>query len=105
MITDGLSNTIFIGEKHVPQGTWGHGWLDSSTYNGDYFECSCRAGGPDYPLARTRDEYRWCFGSYHFLIVQFAFGDGRVQPLKVDTDPVILGYLTHRADGQVTSDY
>lgn len=105
MITDGLSNTIFVGEKHVPRNLWGQGWLDCSTYNGDYYQCSCRPAGPDYPLAKSPDEISWTFGSYHWQTVQFLFGDGRVQVLSVDVDPAILGLLAQRDDGQVIPDY
>src|SRR5262249_22226167 len=32
--TDGLSNTLLVGEKHVPLGKEGVGWWDCSLYNG-----------------------------------------------------------------------
>lgn len=66
-ITDGLSNTFFAGEKHVPQGQFGvneagvaprfgsYHW-DGSIFNGDYWECSSRSAGPKYPLAQSRTE-------------------------------------------------
>lgn len=102
---DGLSNTLLVGEKHVPLGNFGVGWWDCSTYNGDYYVCSSRGAGPSYPLARTPDELGWKFGSYHPQICQFCFADGRVQPLVVTIDPYTLGLLAQRADGQVIPDY
>ena len=104
-ITDGLSNTLLIGEKHVPLGKFGVGWWDNSTYNGDYYHSCTRTAGPDYPLAATITDPGWKFGSYHPGICQFAFCDGRVVPLPVLTDPTTLGLLAKRNDGQVIPDY
>ena len=44
-ITDGLSHTLLVGEKHVNLGQFGTGWLDSSIYNGQYFAPTGRAAG------------------------------------------------------------
>jgi hypothetical protein len=104
-ITDGLSNTLLVGEKHVPRGTFGRGWLDNSTYNGDYPQCFCRAAGPDFPLAKSQTEMSWSFGSYHMGIVQFGFCDASVRPLPVNIDLKVLGLLASRNDGQPISDY
>ena len=104
-ITDGLSNTLLVGEKHVPFGKFGVGWWDCSTYNGDYYHCATRSAGPDYPLVRTPDDPTWAFGSYHPGICQFSFADGSVRPLPVTIDPQVLGYLANIADGQVITDY
>jgi prepilin-type processing-associated H-X9-DG protein len=100
-ITDGLSNTFLVGEKHVPLNHFGEGWLDSSTYNGDYPQVFCRAAGPNWPLAQTLRELSWSFGSYHPGLVQFAFCDGSVHALPVTTDPKILALLASRNDGQI----
>src|SRR5437868_5124038 len=104
-ITDGLSNTLLMGEKHVPLGYFGRGWLDNSTYNGDYPQCFTRAGGPDYPLAKTTGEMSWSFGSYHAGLVQFGFVDGSVRSLSVAIDPRILGLLASRNDGEPIPDF
>ena len=104
-ITDGLSNTILVGEKHVALNKFGIGWCDCSTYNGDYPTCSGRAGGPNFPLAATLDDPGWKFGSYHTGVVQFAMGDGGVRRLSVTIDPSTLALLCDRADGQVIPDY
>src|SRR5262245_474051 len=50
-ITDGLSNTLFAGDKHVPMGGFGKGGLDSSAYNGDK-GAAFRRAGPGAPLQR-----------------------------------------------------
>jgi hypothetical protein len=104
-ITDGLSNTLLVGEKHVPLKTFGQGPLDSSAYNGEYFLSHARPAGPNYPLAQTRTEMSPVFGSYHTAVVQFGFCDGGVRPLPRSINPTTLGLLAVRNDGQVIPDY
>lgn len=66
-ISDGLSNTILAGEKHVPKNAFGVGVLDSSTYNGDYPLCFTRSAGMGVGIAQTPDEVTWKWGStIHF---------------------------------------
>jgi prepilin-type processing-associated H-X9-DG protein len=104
-ITDGLSNTLLVGEKHVPLGYFGQGPLDSSFYNGDYFLSHSRPAGPDYPLAQTLTEISPVFGSYHTFVVQFAFCDGHVEQIKRTISPVTLGLLASINDGLPIPDY
>jgi prepilin-type processing-associated H-X9-DG protein len=108
-ITDGLSNTLMVGEKHVARGLFGHGWLDSSLYNGNYTVSSTRAAGPDCPLARSQTAHEigtsWVFGSYHPGLCQFVFCDGSVHALPVGIDTEVLGRLAARADGQPVGDF
>jgi len=109
MITDGLSNTIFFGEKHIPQAGndptnygFGNGPADSSAYNGDH-AASFRKLGVGSPLARGDiDPALLLYGSSHPGICQFVFGDGSVRSLAVSADETVLGYLANREDGQVT---
>ena len=98
--TDGLSNTLLIGEKHVPLGSYGVGWLDCSIYNGDYHLCSCRAAGKDFPLTTNPRDPGWKFGSLHPNLVQFCFADGHVQSLPVTISPATLELLGMRNDGE-----
>jgi hypothetical protein len=104
-ITDGLSNTLLVGEKHVPLKQLRQGPLDNSAYNGDYFLSHARAAGPDYPLAQSLDEFSPVFGSSHISVVQFGFCDGSVRPLPRTIDPKVLGLLASRDDGQPTPDF
>jgi prepilin-type N-terminal cleavage/methylation domain-containing protein len=99
-ITDGLGNTVFIGEKNVPLGQFGTGPLDCSLYNGDYWKCCSRSAGPNYLLAQSIYDTTVGFGSYHPGICQFLFGDGSVRALSTDTDPSVLALLADIADGQ-----
>jgi prepilin-type processing-associated H-X9-DG protein len=104
-ITDGLSNTLLVGEKHVPLKHFREGPLDGSLYNGDNFLSHSRPAGPDYPLAQTHTEISPVFGSYHTSVVQFAFCDGSVRPLPRGISPVTLGLLANRDDDQPIPDY
>ena len=104
-ITDGLSNTLLVGEKHVPLKEFGRGPLDSSAYNGDYFLSHSRPAGPDFPLAQTMTERSAVFGSYHTVAVQFGFCDGGVRPLPRGINPTTLGLLASRNDGKVIPEY
>jgi type II secretory pathway pseudopilin PulG len=99
-IADGLSQTLFAGEKHVPIGQYGQGPWDGAAYNGDNGS-SMRQAGPGAPLARTvLDPTENLFGSLHPGVCQFVFGDGSVHAVRVTIDPVTLGRLANIADGQ-----
>ncbi|HSQ58518.1 MAG TPA: DUF1559 domain-containing protein, partial [Gemmata sp.] len=73
--TDGTSNTLLVGEKHVMKGNFGVGWTDCSTYNGDYPACSTRAASRFFPLTNNPNDTGWKFGSPHTGLVQFCFAD------------------------------
>jgi len=103
--SDGLSNTLLVGEKHVPQGKEGNGWWDCSLYNGDYHACSCRAAGRAYPLTTHPQDTAWKFGSRHTGLVMFCFADGGVRRVPETIDPYVLELLGMRDDGQVIPDY
>jgi type II secretory pathway pseudopilin PulG len=104
-IKDGLSNTLFVGEKHVPAGELRKPAWDCSIYDGFNWYCSARAAGPLYPLARSWNDPGWKFGSGHPQVCQFAFGDGSVQAISNTIDPHVLGLLAQRNDGQPIPEY
>jgi prepilin-type N-terminal cleavage/methylation domain-containing protein len=104
-VTDGLSNTIFVGEKHAQLGNFGAGPLDCSIYNGDYWMCSTRSAGPNYPLAQSPDIRAIVFGSAHDGLCQFVMGDGSVRPIQVSVPPSVLALLANIADGQTIPDF
>jgi prepilin-type N-terminal cleavage/methylation domain-containing protein len=102
---DGTSNTLLVGEKHVPLGKEGNGWWDCSTYNGDYHVCSSRAASRAYPLTTNPRDTTWKFGSRHTGLVMFCFADGGVRRVPETIDPWVLELLGMRDDGQVIPDY
>ena len=103
-ITDGLSNTIFIGDKHVPFGKFGRDPFDRSIYNGANLSWG-RGLGPGFPLAQSIHQVAWLYGSYHPGICQFVYGDGSVHTIPAGTDPLILGYLASVNDGNPVPNY
>ena len=104
-IRDGLSNTLLVGEKHVPAASFGVWPWDCSLYDGHNPVCNTRAAGPDYPLATSPYDDGWKFGSYHPGVCQFAFCDGSVRSLVNTINRVTLGLLAQRNDGQVIPEY
>jgi prepilin-type processing-associated H-X9-DG protein len=104
-ITDGLSSTLLVGDKHVPLGGDGVPPWDCGIYDGHNPACSTRAAGPGFPLAEAWDDPTWKFGSRHPGQCQFVFADSSVRPLQSSIDPYVLGLLAQRNDGQVIPDY
>jgi prepilin-type N-terminal cleavage/methylation domain-containing protein len=101
-VTDGLSNTIMIGEKHIrPSDLGTDPQTDGVIYSGGDQDTYSRRGGPSNPLAFSPlDTPAHQFGSWHTGVVQFVFGDGSVHAISTSIDGTTLGYLTNRADGQ-----
>jgi prepilin-type N-terminal cleavage/methylation domain-containing protein/prepilin-type processing-associated H-X9-DG protein len=98
-ITDGLTNTVLAGEKHVSQSNIGHVYYDSQAFNGNRIYAA-RAMGSNKPLAKgPMDTSNGGFGSWHMGLANFLMGDGSVRNLKNETDGTILGYLASISDG------
>ena len=110
-ITDGLSSTLLIGEKHVRHGGLGlasNG--DMAYYSGFDFTTAQRSAGwyidsngvrqnkplmkPDDPASTIR------FGSWHPGLCNFVFCDGSVHALPVNIDIDTLRRLAVRNDGE-----
>jgi prepilin-type N-terminal cleavage/methylation domain-containing protein/prepilin-type processing-associated H-X9-DG protein len=117
-IIDGTSQTLLIGEKHVPLGRFGDHSGDSAMFNGDNHRTAARVCGPapslgyNFDLARgpgdvdgTQERWERIFGSYHPGVCNFVFVDGSVQSLSVAIDPKILRLLAVRNDGQIIPPY
>lgn len=103
-VRDGLANTLFIGERHIPNYNFGHS-PDSSIFNGDHGS-SMKQAGIAAPLAKgARDKKTGIFGSYHPGICQFVFGDGSVHALRVSIDVTTLNRLADRYDGEVVAGF
>ena len=96
-ILDGLSNTIFVGEKHIPLNGFGNP-PDSSIYNGDN-GASHKQAGIGAPLAKGPTGSGQ-FGSWHPQICHFVMGDGTVRSISVSIDIAVLGNLANREDGK-----
>lgn len=108
-VEDGLSNTIAVGERHVPpeqenpigglqQLTQG----DTAFFSGDIAFTilrSSRDGIAEGPEDPSREK----FGSEHDGISQFAFLDGHVQSLSHDIELLAFQRLSAIADGELTA--
>jgi prepilin-type N-terminal cleavage/methylation domain-containing protein len=101
MITDGLGNTIFIGEKHISVIELN---FEGSGYNGDNGQPFKKAGvGNPIIKVPTQTCSASRFGSWHPGVCMFVMGDGAVRPIRVEIDLTTLGYLARRDDGQAVS--
>jgi prepilin-type N-terminal cleavage/methylation domain-containing protein/prepilin-type processing-associated H-X9-DG protein len=99
-IKDGLSNTIFVGEKHINVNSFSTSTYDTSIYNSDSYSSCQRIAGPGYPLAKSMsDPDALIFGGPHTGVVNFLFGDGSVRAVNVGVDTTTLGRLAQRNDG------
>jgi prepilin-type processing-associated H-X9-DG protein len=102
-LRSGTSQTILIGEKHVPPSAFGHAEQgDGSAYNGGRPASFSRVGGPGHEPARSvtdpMDMNFPVFGSYHPGVCQFLMADGSVRGLSPLIKGEILGQLIVRDD-------
>jgi prepilin-type N-terminal cleavage/methylation domain-containing protein len=114
-VTDGLSNTLLIGEKHVQNTMFGQQAAgDNSIYNGDDIHTIVRVAGRQTPgpidrpfAASPTDSYRpdERFGSYHVGGCQFVLCDGSVRMISTTVDIETLTRLAVRNDGLPVGDY
>jgi prepilin-type N-terminal cleavage/methylation domain-containing protein len=99
-IPDGTSNTIMLGEKHIPIALLLDPSVDSVVYSAGMQDSYCRAGGATKPLAIAPDTAKNNqFGSWHSGVVEFAFADGSIHGLNTGISGTVLGYLTNVGDG------
>ena len=121
-VTDGLSNAIFMGEKHVPQGQIFTAKLRIGRRRrqlhlqrrlgrhrgplGGLWTVATRQGAQRRggSIAGRLDPWFEWFGSNHPQIVQFVYGDGRVEALSTNTSMRLLRYLAMRSDGNILVD-
>jgi prepilin-type N-terminal cleavage/methylation domain-containing protein len=109
-ITDGTSNTLLVGEKHVRPGHLGEaGDGDMAFYSGYNYTTAQRSAGwyidsggvkQTKPLMKPTDAASTIrFGSMHTGICNFVFCDVSVRALPVNIDIETLRRLAVRDDG------
>lgn len=117
-ITDGTSNTLIIGEKHIRNNEFGRccgetnndgSWLYSA---GGWREYQVAANirlrfgrGPQDSAANANPARGAGFGSYHPTIVQFLAADGSVRSLNNEVTESVRRKLGTRNDGQVIENF
>ncbi|MDX1947887.1 MAG: DUF1559 domain-containing protein [Pirellulaceae bacterium] len=116
--TDGLSNTAFMGEKHVFAKDFQRGGdvasADGNIYitrQSNWYEChSVRNMAHPSGLSKgamdnfSPERYKM-FGSWHPGTCLFVFGDGAVRGVRRNIDLTTLQRLGDRRDGEVLGDY
>ena len=109
-VTDGLSNTQFIGEKFVSPERMGEpgGNGDGCIYNGDEPATFMRLAGGYLRLSSTPEDGTVVgdfpvFGSSHPGSVGFVFGDASTHALDVEISGDVLAKLSARNDGEAFS--
>ncbi|MGL4419690.1 MAG: DUF1559 domain-containing protein [Gemmataceae bacterium] len=120
-ITDGTSNTMMIGDRHIIRTELNTQSVDGGIFNGDRHRTCCRAAGmainnvelnlgqgptdnaaaPSNPNPAER--YQRIFGSYHSGLCNFAFADGSVRSIQNTTSHTVLGQMATRAGGEVVT--
>lgn len=106
-VRDGLSHTIFLGEKVVEmRGRSELGWMSGTRATlrntGNPIGTAPTAGmlpPPDDPPNVVGG-----FSSWHPQVALFAFGDGHVGPIRVSIAPAVFQQLGHRADGKLLNE-
>jgi prepilin-type N-terminal cleavage/methylation domain-containing protein len=116
-LKDGLSNTLLVGERHVPEGKYG------KCRSGDAGDCGYlydQGGWREYGVGREarfalagmadwrnggNPSSEYGFGSTHNEVVNFLLGDGSVRAISRSIPVSTLSSLGDVADGAVATNF
>lgn len=101
-IRDGLSNTLLVGEKYLPRGSYSECKSlgdDQSMYIGD--DADNRRWAYESPKPDAEADDIQGFGSAHRGGALFVFCDGSARVIEFDIDALLFQNLGNRSDGQV----
>jgi prepilin-type N-terminal cleavage/methylation domain-containing protein/prepilin-type processing-associated H-X9-DG protein len=105
-ITDGTSNTLMVGEKHLQLTDIGQGTYDGCIYSATPAGMSFRQAGSNFLLALSpATPQNGQFGSWHESVVNFVFCDGHVAGLSTSLAGTTLGDLATRDGGEAIPAY
>ena len=109
-VTDGLSKTFAVGERHIPpvDPSWPPELVHCKQGDAAFFPA-------DNPWTQFRDTFRGLadgpddrsdrkFGSRHPGVTQFVFLDGHVEPIENTFEPSVLRWYCLIADGNDPTD-
>ncbi len=105
-VTDGLSQTLAIGERHIPAEVEADPGLEDHDKGDNAFFAADNPltilAGTEHGLATGQyDKKNTVFGSEHGQIVHFAFLDGHVSAIDQAIEKLTLQRLSTIGDGQV----
>lgn len=102
-IFDGTTNTMLAGELHIPNQELNTIPFNGPIFNGQELDSHTRVGGPGVPLLTGADEAigLFGFGSAHPGVTNFVFADGSTRAINNQLDPVTLGQICNRSDGEM----
>ncbi|MCL2006254.1 MAG: DUF1559 domain-containing protein, partial [Planctomycetaceae bacterium] len=113
--SDGTTNQLVFGEKHIPMGVlgdsstaWRHdqSYLAAADSNGRDWTIG-RTVASNIPLSNPRDgghpRSARTFGSWHPGVCNFLIGDGSIRSLSVSTSGDVLSQLAHPRSGRAVS--
>jgi prepilin-type N-terminal cleavage/methylation domain-containing protein len=113
-ITDGTSNTLFFGEKHIrPRSYWSKG-EDRSIFGGQNNSTRRVAGIQQAAAANVwflrppkddTDTSNRSFGGFHPGVCVFVMGDGSVRKLNLNININTLTALATRMNGETVGDF
>jgi prepilin-type N-terminal cleavage/methylation domain-containing protein len=107
-VTDGTSNTLLVGELHVPLGESNKSPYNGPAYFGRHLTHFARIAGPGVPLAHSLDDDRaiaYSFGSAHDGVIHFAMSDGSVRGISTSISSRVAGQLANRSDGESPGEF
>lgn len=101
-ISDGLSRTLLVGERHISAKDLGIPPIDGAIFDGSHLPAIARVAGDEFPIAAgplDETDSQYVFGSWRPNTCEMALCDGSVRRLAVATDTSVLAALANRADG------
>jgi prepilin-type N-terminal cleavage/methylation domain-containing protein/prepilin-type processing-associated H-X9-DG protein len=118
-VTDGTSNTLFIGERHIKPGGSSEEWMRRGPFWADAFNLYNTSATyltipniymtPDYETCQksvaaggtgNANYCKYGWGSFHNNGIQFAYGDGHVAIVQATIDQTIFAALGTVSGGE-----
>jgi hypothetical protein len=104
-VTDGLSNTLMVGETALDpvRDKWGGIWVGAVRRDAAVMWVSGVYWLVETDTLRLNGADKWGFGSQHPAGANFVAGDGSVHFIRDEMDPAVVALLCSRNDGQAAA--